>query len=162
VTDADGQRGRLRQEDQQERCEEQGGQQQALASPRDARAAEQRRECGEEADQPAQERHPPRGVWRGGHLTFAEAAVARGEGPEALARDHHALGARHAAQAWQLTCRVGSGEYLEDAFLVHLARIARTQPPGKCRAAYTVCRLRPTSGRARRTRAAAAPARRSG
>ena len=131
-----GQRGRLRQEDQRERCEQQGGQQQALASPRDARAAEKRRERGEEADQPAQRAAPA------GRRVAAAASRLRGGCRRARRRPSGARSRSPRPRRRAMPPSRGSSA-VESARArtprtrcpVHLARIALTRPPGKCRAA---------------------------
>src|SRR5207244_3886567 len=70
-----------------------------LPPSRDAAPPEERRERGAETGQPANERHVPEPGRRPRHGALAKRPVATGEGPEALADDHHPVRPRHAAQA---------------------------------------------------------------
>ena len=134
--DPDRQARGVRQEDERERREQGDTEQRALAWAGHAGAAEERRQGQAEPHQAAQQRDTPDRRGRSGHRALADRAVAPGEGPEALARDHDPFGARHPAEARKLGCPLGPAENRDDPGAIHPDRIAAGTPPGKCRAAY--------------------------
>ena len=126
--------GGLREEDERERGQHCGREEGALTWTGDVRATEQRSEREAEPNQTAQERHPPDEAGRRGHRALADAAVAAGERPEALACDHNAVGASHPAEARQVGGPVGLSEHGEDCGAIHpdkdRAQEAARQVPG--------------------------------
>ena len=126
---------RLRQEHERERGQHRREQQQALLSPGDPGAAEERRERETEPDEAAHEREAAHQPGRRGHRALVHRTVTSRERPEALARDHDAVRARHPTEARQVRGLVGAEEDSESAGAIHFDRIAPQRPPGKGRAA---------------------------
>ena len=66
---------------------------------------------------------------------FPKAAVEAAVGPDVLADDRHATGARHAAEPRQASFRVGLSQDLEHSGVVHTDIVAASGPFGKSRTA---------------------------
>ena len=113
-----------------------GDQQEALAGARDAGAAEERGQREAEPHEAAEKRHAADGSRGRGHVALVNGLVASRERPEALARDHDAVGTSHSAEPWKVGGLVGDEQGGENLRATHRARIARRRPPDKCRAAY--------------------------
>ena len=94
---------------------------------RDAVAPEQRRERRVEAHEAARERDALQELRRLRHRALAERAVDAGERPVALADDHDAVRARHAAEPRQRGARVGLDERTRR--VVHARVVAHEGPP---------------------------------
>ena len=134
--DPERQRDPMRQEDEGKRREQCRQQKEPLASPRDAGPAGERRKREAKPDEPTKQWHTPDHGRRRGHRALRQRPVPAGERPEVLARDHDAVGAGHAAHSRQAGTLVGVKEHGENCGAIHSERIARSRPPGKCRAAY--------------------------
>src|SRR6266542_7014688 len=126
-----------RRKDERRRSDDRGAEEQPLAPARDSRPAEERRERGGEADETTCERNRPQRSRRSGHPALPQSPVDAGKGPVALAHDDHPVGARHPAEPRHGQREIALLELPEDGSPVHLAMIALTRPPGKCRAAHS-------------------------
>jgi len=89
-----------------------------------------------ETGESAQQGNVPQALGRPRHRAFSDDALPVRERPEALARDHDAVGTSHSAEPWKVGGLVGDEQGGENLRATHRARIARRRPPDKCRAAY--------------------------
>jgi len=113
-----------------------GCEQQAFPRLGDPTAAEERRQGKPEPNKASQERNVPKPLARCRHHALSQGPVDAGEGPKALADDHDAVRARHPSEPWQSRRGVRAVQHIDGGGPTHLAIVAKTPPPGKCRAAY--------------------------
>ena len=120
--------------DEGEGQKQRGEEEEPLAEPGDAAAADERRHRRRQLQQAADERDPsgPRPAHR--HLALVQLTGDGCEGPVALADDHDAVRPGHAAELRQRRSGVCACEEVGDRN-VHLHRVAQKRPPGECRTA---------------------------
>ena len=134
--DARGQLVPLRQGEERERHHERREEEQPLPAACDAAAADERRDGRGELEQSPHERRPGRDPAAPRHGALVQLALDRRERPVALADDHDAVRARHAAEAGQRRSGVGACEYLLNGLWGGQApRVHQKRPSDKCRTA---------------------------
>ncbi len=133
-----GQLERAGKEEERERGQDRPDQEPALARAHDAATPDERRDRRTQPQEPAQERYVPERPRRRAHLALAQRTVHPCERPEALAHDHDPVRPGHAAEAGELPLAVRALERLQRDLAVHAPSIVQREPPGNCRAAYSV------------------------